>query len=118
VDATTRLIIGLLLLFIVQMLLGPTVVFIIRRRRGIQPAWSWLKTLGAFLLLSLVVSGVGLVPVAGRFAAVIVSLIGLKRISGLDLLSTFILSFFMGLSVFVIAAVISQQLQVDLLGLP
>jgi hypothetical protein len=49
--------------------------------------------------------------------AVILSLVGLKRLSGLDVLSTFILSFCLGVSVFVVATMLSRQLQVDLLGL-
>jgi hypothetical protein len=60
----------------------------------------------------------GLLPVIGRFAAVIVSLLGLRRLSRLDILSTFILSFCLGVSVFVLASVLSSRLQVDLLGLP
>ena len=116
-DSTTRFIIGLLLLLAVQILLGSMVVFLVRRWIRIEPAWSWPKTLAAFFLLGLVVTGVGLVPVIGRFAALIVSLVGLKRLSGLDVLSTFILSSCVGVSVFVVAAVISNQLQVDLLGL-
>jgi hypothetical protein len=117
-DSTTRLIVALLLLFAVDVLLGGTVVFLVRRRKRIEPAWSWPKTLGAFFLLGLLVGGVGMVPVVGRFAAVVVSLVGLKRISGLDVLGTFILSFCMGILVFAAAAVISSQLQVDLLGPP
>jgi hypothetical protein len=117
VDATTRFIVGLVLLLAVQILLGGTVVFLVRRWKRIEPAWPWLKTLGAFFLLVLLATGVGFLPVIGRFAAVIVSLVGLKRISGLDVLSTFILSFCIGISVLAVAAVISSQLQVDLLGL-
>ena len=116
-DSTTRFIIGLILLLAVQILLGGTVVFLVRRWKRIEPAWSWPKTLGAFFLLALVVTGVGLAPVIGRFAAIIVSLVGLKRLSGLDVISTFILSFCVGVLVFIVAAVISNQLQVDLLGL-
>jgi hypothetical protein len=116
-DSTTRFIVGLILLLAVQILLGSTVVFLVRRWKRIEPVWSWPQTLGAFFLLGLVVTGVGLVPAIGRFAAVIVSLVGLKRISGLDVLSTFILSFCMGILVFAAAVVISNQMQVDLLGL-
>jgi hypothetical protein len=117
VDSTTRFIVGLLLLLAVEILLGGTAVFLVRRRKRIDPAWSWTKTLGAFFLLGLLVTGVGLVPVIGRFAAVILSLVGLKRLTGLDVLSTFILSFCLGVSVFVVATMLSRQLQVDLLGL-
>lgn len=116
-DSTTRFIIGLLILLVVQILLVGTVVFLIRRWKQIEPAWSWPKSLGAVFVLGLVVTGCGLLPVIGRFAALIVSLVGLKRISGLDVLSTFILSFCVGLSIFVFAMVLSNQLQVDLLGL-
>ena len=116
-DSTTRFVVGLLLLLAVQILLGGTAVFLIRRWKRVEPAWPWAKSLGAVFLLGLVVTGVGLVPVVGRFAAVIVSLVGLKRLSGLDVLSTFILSFCMGVSLFAVTAVLSRQLQVDLLGL-
>ena len=116
-DSTTPFIVGLLLLLAVQILLGGTVVFLVRRWKRIDPAWSWAKTVGAFFILGLLVTGVGFVPVIGRFAAVVVSLIGLKRLSGLDVLSTFILSFCLGVSVFVVASMLSRQLQVDLLGL-
>jgi hypothetical protein len=117
VDPTTGLIVGLLLLLAVQILFGGTAVFLVRRWKRIDPAWSWAKTVGAIVLLGLLASGVSLVPVVGRFAAVIVSLIGLKRLSGLDVLSTFILSFCLGVAVFIVAALLSRQLQVDLLGL-
>jgi hypothetical protein len=113
VDSTTRFIVGLLLLLAVQIVLGGTAVFLLRRRKHIHPAWSWAKTLWAFFLLGLLVSGVGLVPGIGRFAAVVVSLVGLKRLSGLDVLSTFILSFCMGVAVLVVGTVLSRQLQVD-----
>jgi hypothetical protein len=117
VDSTTRFIVGLLLLLAAQILLGGTMVFLARRWKQSVPAWSWIKTLGAFSLLGLLVTGIGLLPVIGRFAAVIVSLVGLKRLSGLDILSTLILSFCLGVSMFVLASVLSSQLQVDLLGL-
>ena len=116
-DISAKFVVGLILLLAVQVLLGGTVVYLIRKRKRIEPAWSWPKSLGAFLLLGLLVTGVGLVPVVGRFAALVVSLIGLKRISGLDVVSTFILSFCMGILIFVVAAVIGSQLQVDLLQL-
>jgi hypothetical protein len=117
VDTTTRFVIGLLALFTIQVTLGGTVVYLIRRRNRAEPAWSWLRAVGAFCVLGLVVAGVSLLPAVGRFAAPIASLVGLKRMSGLDILSTFILSFVMGILVFATAAVISIQLQVDLLGL-
>src|SRR5262245_31654253 len=109
--------VGLILSLAVQILFGGTVVFLVRRWERIEPAWTWPKALGAFFLLGLAVTAVGLVPVLGRLVAVIVALVGLKRISGLDVLSTVLLSFCMGISVFAVAVVIGSQLQVDLLGL-
>ena len=116
-ELSAKFVVGLLLLLAVQVLLGGTVVYFIRKRKRIEPAWSWPKTLGAFLLLGVLVTIVGLLPVVGRFVAVVVSLIGLKRISGLDVIPTFILSFCMGILIFAVAAVIGSQLQVDLIGL-
>jgi len=117
VDTPTRFVIGLLILLVIQIVLGGTVVYLIRRRNQVEPMWSWKKSIGVFGVLVVVVTGAALVPVIGPFAALIVSLIGLKRISGLEIVSTFILSFCMGVLVFAISAVISVQLQVDLLGL-
>ena len=116
-EISAKFVVGLILLLAVQVLLGGTVVYFIRKRKRIEPAWSWPKTLGAYLLLGLLVTAVGLIPVVGRFVAVVVSLIGLKRISGLDVIPTFILSFCMGILIFAGAAVIGSQLQVDLIGL-
>jgi hypothetical protein len=117
VDTATRFVIGLVALLVFQVVLGGSVVYLIRWRNQVEPVWSWPKSIGVFSLLVVVVTGVALVPVVGLFAALIVSLVGLKRISGLEIISTFILSFCMGVLVFAMSAVISAQLQVDLLGL-
>lgn len=114
-DSTTRFFVGLILLGAIQILFVSTVVFLVRRSKRIEPAWSWPKTLGAFFLLGLLVGAVDFLPVIGGFAAAVVSLIGLKRISGLDVLSTFILSFCLGISVLLVAYVLSKQLGVELL---
>ena len=116
-DSTTRFIVGLLVLLAVQILFGGTVVYLIRRWEADRTGLDLAHVHGSFLP-----SGSGgdcrrTNTVIGRVAAVIMSLVGLKRISGLDVLSTFMLSFCMGISVFIVAAVISNQLQVDLLGL-
>jgi hypothetical protein len=116
-DPTNRFIVGVLLMLAIELLVGSTAVFVVRRRKRIAPVWSWLKTLRAVFLLMLLVIGVSLVPVVGPFAAMIVSLIGLKRLSGLDILSAFILSFCLGVLIFAVATVLSRQLQIDLLGL-
>jgi hypothetical protein len=62
------------------------------------------------------VNAFGLVPVVGRFAGAVAALIGLKRFSGLDVLSTFILLFCVGVCVLSCSYVLSRQLGVDLLG--
>src|SRR5436190_12484948 len=116
-DPTTRFIVGVLFLMAIQLLIGGTAVFVVRRWKEVAPVWSWPKTLGAFFLMMLLVTGVGLVPAVGRYAAAIASLIGLKRLTGLDVLSAFMLSICLGLLVLAVAAVLSRQLQIDLLGL-
>jgi hypothetical protein len=116
-DPTARFALGLLLLLTTQVLIGGTVVFLVRRRNRVEPAWSWPRAIGYFALLALLVTGVSLMPAVGRYAAVVVSLVGLKRMSGLEVVPTFILSFCMGILVFAISAVIGDQLQIDLLGL-
>jgi hypothetical protein len=117
VDTTIRLFIGLSMLFVIEVVGWTTIVYLVRRWNRVEPAWPWLRTLGGCLVLGVIVTAIGLVPLIGRFGAVIASLVGLKRLSGLDVLSSFILSFCVGLSIFVVAGVISNQLRVDLLGL-
>jgi hypothetical protein len=116
VDVTTRFIVGLLLMLAIQILLSGTAVFLVRRWKQVDPAWSWPKTLWKFFLLLLIVNAFGLVPVVGRFAGAVAALIGLKRFSGLDVLSTFILLFCVGVCVLSCSYVLSRQLGVDLLG--
>ncbi len=116
-NPTMRFIVGLVLLIFIQVLVGTTALFLIRRRNHIEPKWSWPTTLGWYIVLWIVVTGVGLVPVIGRLAAVIVSLIGIKRLSGLDVLSTFILSFCLGILLFAVAVLLSRMLEVELLSM-
>ncbi len=116
-DTTTRLVVGAVALFAIQVVTWTTVIYWVRRRKGVTPRWSWVRTLGMFFVLSVLVTGLTLVPGVGRLIAVVASLVGLKRFSGLDVLPTFILSFCVGLSLFVVAGLISNALQVDLLRL-
>jgi len=114
-DEVKRYLLGFALLLVFQILLGGTVVYLVRRWKSGQSVWSWTYTLWVYFLLGLLVTAVAFVPLVGRFAAVIVSLVGLKRLSGLDVLTTFILSFFVGMSVIAMSYVLSHQLQVDLI---
>jgi hypothetical protein len=115
-DTTTRYILGFSLVFVVQTLLGTTLFYLIRNWHRREPKWSWLKTLGGYLLLSLLVTLIGLIPFIGRFAAVIASLVGVKRITGLDVLATFIFSFVTGIMVLILVGIIGAWLHVDLMG--
>src|SRR5437016_1327618 len=110
-NTTIRFIVGLSLLFVIEVVVWTTIIFLVRRWKKVEPDWSWVKTLGAVLLLGVIITGIGMIPVVGRIGALIASLIGVKRICGLDLLSTFILSFCVGVSIYGIAVVIGNQLQ-------
>lgn len=116
-DSLTRSIIGYSALLTIQVLLGTTIIYLVRKWKDAQPAWSWIRALGGFLLLALLVTAISLIPTVGRFVAMIASLVGLQRLSKLDLLSTFILSFCVGVSIFVMTVILSNLLDVDLLGL-
>jgi len=58
----------------------------------------------------LIVNIISLVPGIG-LAAVIVWLVGLKRLSGLDVIPTFILSFCLGIVVFILMVAAGKALQ-------
>ena len=105
------------MLLAIQVVLISTVVYAIRRRKRVDPPWSWLRTVRAFCIATLIVAAVSLLPLVGRYAALVVWLISLKRMSGMDIPSTFIVAFLMGIAIFAISAMLSMQLQVDLLAL-
>jgi hypothetical protein len=116
-DTLTRHILALAVIITIQIVFGSTVLFFVRRYKKIEPKWSWLKTTGGYITLSLLVGLVTLVPGQGKFASLILSLVGLKRLSGLDVLSTFILSFVMGVVIFVLIGAVEHYFEVELLGL-
>jgi hypothetical protein len=79
-------------------------------------ARAWLKLTGNVFLLTLVVDVIGLVPGIGGFVASVLWLVALKRLSGLDVLSTFMLSFTLGVVGYVGAVVLARHLQLPFLG--
>src|SRR4051812_38816170 len=112
-DQDARYFLGVSLLIVAQVLVGTTVVYVVRRRMQVDPGMSWAAVLGAYLLLGVVVTVLTIVPVVGIGLALVVSLVGLKRLAGLQVLPTFILAFCLGLLVFLISAGISALLNVD-----
>ena len=99
-DTTTRFALGLLILIPVQLIVGSYVVHFVRRRNQVDPVWSWPRVLGVYCVFVLIVTAISLIPAVGRFAALIVSLVGMKRLMGTDILSTFIVSFCLGVLCF------------------
>jgi hypothetical protein len=116
-ESLTRFFIGISVLFTIEVLLWTTIIYLVRKWKRVQPAWSWMRSLGGFLLLALLITGIGMIPIAGRFAALIATLMGLQRLSKLDLLATFILAFCVGVSIYIVTGFLSNLLEVDLLAL-
>ena len=96
------------------LVLGAVLRFIRRRRPGGDPDSFRLLIAKVFVLI-LVVNIVTLVPLIG-IAAVVIWLVGLKRMSGLDVLSTFILSFTLGVVSLVGMVFLARYLNVPFLG--
>ena len=115
-DSLTRFTIGLSVLFTIEVLLWTTIVYLVRKWKKGQPVWSWMRSLGGFLLLALLITGISMIPIVGRFAALIATLMGLQRLSKLDLLATFILAFCVGVSIYIVTGILSNLLEVDLLA--
>jgi hypothetical protein len=132
----TRLVIGIIALEAAQVLIGGTAVCFLRRRKQVEPTWSWPRSIGAFFVLGLLAAGAGLVFLVGAFllmpldrslvglvaavaplAMVAVYLVGLKRSTGLDVLGTIFLSLGIGFVCLVVTVVLSKVLGVDLLSL-
>jgi hypothetical protein len=97
-----------------QLLLVVSVLRVIRRMRPSGVTESWLRLTGKVFLLMLAVNIVALVPGIG-IAAVIVWLVGLGRLSGFDVLSTFILSFTLGVVNLAAMAVLARHLEISFL---
>lgn len=116
-DTSVRFIIGLALLFSAQLVLGSLVVHCVRRRNRVEPVWSLATSLLWYFLLMLLVTGIGILPVVGPYVALVVFLIGLKRMTGLQVMTTFMLAFTLGLMLFIISAGISALLGVDVLSI-
>ncbi len=116
-DSGPRFALGALLLLATEVLVWTTVVYVVRRRTRAEPAWSWPQALGRVFYLGALVTAVSVVPGVGRPAAAVVALVGVKRLSRLDVLSALLLALAVGGSVFVLAAVLINLLQVDLIGL-
>lgn len=86
-----------------------------RRRRAQGETDSWLRLTGKVFLLQLAVNLVTFIPVIGALA-VLIWLVGMMRLSGLDVLSTFILSFTLGVINFVGAIVLARYMDVPFPG--
>lgn len=117
-DPGERFLIGFAVLLAFQIFLWTTVLYFVRRWNKLEPAWSWLRMLGRVIVLTLLVSVVQVIPMVGNFAALVASLIGVKRLTGVDVLPAFLLSFCIGVSVYVATVIISHTLHVELLALP
>jgi hypothetical protein len=48
---TTKDWIGLGIMIFTEVCLGGTVIYVMRRRRGFDPPWSWIRATGAYFLL-------------------------------------------------------------------
>ncbi|MGE3806281.1 MAG: hypothetical protein AB7K24_16555 [Gemmataceae bacterium] len=114
-DTSTKTALGLLLLNSATVLLWTTVLCSVRRWTNVEPVWTWRNLLGRFLLLALCVTTLALIPHIGPYLALVVSLIGVKRLSGLDVLSAYILSFFLHVIFFIAAIMMGKWLGVPFL---
>ncbi len=97
-----------------QLLLVVVVLRVIRRRRPGGDTDTWARLTGKVFVLMLAVNVVAVIPGIG-LAAVVVWLVGLMRLSGLDVLSTFILSFTLGVVNVVAMVVVARYLEVPFL---
>jgi hypothetical protein len=98
-----------------QLLLLVSILRKIRQRRLGGDPDSWLLLTGKVFLLSLAVNIVALLP-GVSVAATVIWLVGLMRLSGLDVLSAFILSFTLGVVTLVGMVALARYLDVPLLG--
>jgi hypothetical protein len=94
----------------VQLLLVTFCLVFIRRKTFPREGREGFQLLAKVFLLMLIVNIISLVPGIGLIA-VIIWLVGLKRLSGLDVIPTFILSFCLGIVVFVLMLAVAKLLE-------
>src|SRR5262245_19895606 len=104
---------GIILPF--QLLLVTAVLYYVRGKTYGSAAGGWLPLLRDVLLLMLAANVISLLPVVGVLA-VIVWLVALNRLSGLDVIPTFILSFGLGVVVFAAMVLVARYLELPLGG--
>jgi len=92
-----------------------TALYVVRRRTMPDRPRSWWRLLVQVLLLMVVTDLVSILPVVG-IAAIIIWLVGMKRLSGLDVLSTVLLSCTLGVFCFAAMLVLAQYFQVPVGG--
>src|SRR5258708_1097406 len=98
-----------------QLLLLVSVLRIIRRRRAGGDSESLLRLTSKVFLLMLAVNIIGIIPGIG-LASLVIWLVGLVRLSGLDVLSAFLLSFTTGVVSFAVMVVLARYLELSFLG--
>jgi hypothetical protein len=95
-----------------QLLLVVSALRVTRRRRPGGETDSWLRLTGKVFLLMLAVNVIVLIPYI-ELAALVVWLVGMMRLSGLDVLSTYILSFVLGVINFAGMVVLARYLGIS-----
>ena len=92
-----------------------TCVAIVRRKTIPDQPAPWLQLLWKVLLLSLVVNALAIFPVVA-YAALVLWLVVLKRLSGLDVLGTVLFSSTLGVINFAATILLARYFQVSLAG--
>lgn len=114
-DELERELVGTLLVIAIQVLIGGTAVYFLRRRTELEPFWSWPKSVGSFALLVVIITLLSVIPNYGVVIAAAGSFAGFMRITGLRFLPSFFVLILMGISVFVISGFLSIIFEADLL---
>ena len=96
----------------IHLLVVSVPIYLIRRRNLGPEAGSWIKPAGKVVLLVVVVNVIALTPVA--LVGIIVWFVGLKRLSGLDVMSTIFLSIFLGMIYIAAMVLVTNALDVHL----
>lgn len=114
-DNPTIALYGLILLLIIQVCLGGTIIYVMRRRRGFDPPWSWATCNGKYAVLTLAIGFVSVFPGAfGKFLVALVSYTGLKYYADLSFWYAFLAMLGVFFVLLASAALLSAALQVDL----
>lgn len=113
-DFDGRVLNGVIIVVCLYWLMGGTVIYALRRRRQIEPPWTWLKSMAAYFAIEVLAGVTFVVPVAGFVLRMLIFYAGFKYSTGLGFVRTLLLGLAMLILMLALTSLVGFLLGVDL----